>query len=300
MAKILISGGSGLIGKALTEKLIKLGHEVVWTGRNPGFWKSVKIYKADWKTMEFDTGALTGVTHFVLLAGAGVMDARWTAAYKNEILLSRVKTIELIAGACQQTGHWPEVVIGASATGLYGTGQSEEIITEAHVPGQDYLGEVCRQWEKAYEKFPSTVRVVKPRISIVLSKEGGALVPLAGLCKWHISAQSGNGKHHLPWIHISDLTDFIASALFQKTYSGPFNMVAPELVTNANFAKTLAQQLGKAIYTPAAPAFILRLLLGERAVTLTSGLKIQSDRISQTGFQFKFPNLKAALQDLCR
>jgi uncharacterized protein (TIGR01777 family) len=299
MAKILISGGSGLIGKAITKKLLALGHEVVWTGRKSGQWKTVKIYQADWRSSQIEAGVLEGVTHFILLAGAGVMDARWTAAYKEEILLSRVKTIELLAAECLRTGQWPEVLLGASATGFYGTGKSEEVITENTAPAADYLGTVCKQWESAYEAFPETVRLVKPRISIVLSKEGGAFVPLARLCRWHISAQSGDGKQYLPWIHLEDLSDFFIHALFEKQIQGPYNMVAPEIVTNAQFASELGRQLGRGIWTPAAPAFMLRLILGERAVTLTSGLKISANRLTETGFKFKYPQLAAALANLC-
>jgi len=299
MAKILISGGSGLIGKAITKKLLALGHIVVWTGRKSGHWEKVKIYQADWRKGQLEAGVMEGVTHFILLAGAGVMDARWTAAYKEEILLSRVKTIELLAAECQRSGNWPEVLVGASATGLYGTGKSEDVITENTKAASDYLGTVCQQWEAAYQAFPASVRLVKPRISIVLSKDGGAFVPLAGLCRWHISAQSGNGKQYLPWIHLEDLSDFFIRALFEKQFHGPYNMVAPEIVTNARFAAELGRQLGRGIWTPAAPAFMLRLILGERAVTLTSGLKISSSRLADSGFKFKYPHLKAALENLC-
>jgi uncharacterized protein len=298
MAKILISGGSGLIGKAITKKLLGLGHEVVWTGRKSGVWHSVKIYQADWRSGQMEAGAIQDVTHFILLAGAGVMDARWSTAYKEEILHSRVRTIALLAEACRQAGHWPQVVIGASATGYYGTGMNTGVVTEATLPATDYLGTVCKQWEQAYEVFPTTVRQVKPRISIVLSKDGGAYVPLAKLCKWHISAQSGNGKQYLPWIHIEDLSAFFVQALFDNSLEGPYNMVAPEMVTNAQFAKALANHLGKRIWTPAAPAFMLRLILGERAVTLTSGLSIRSERLSATKFEFCFPQLDKALEEL--
>lgn len=298
MAKILISGGSGLIGKAITRKLLAQGHEVVWTGRKTGQWQGVKIYGADWRKMTLEEGAVTNVTHVILLAGAGVMDARWTSAYKQEILLSRVKTIELIAQSFKKAGHWPEVVVGASATGFYGTLKRNGEMTETSAPGKDYLSDVCAQWENAYQHFPESVRLVKPRISIVLSRDGGAFVPLAKLCKYRISAQSGDGKQYLPWIHMDDLIEFFVTALFKRQYNGPYNMVAPEVVTNKEFARTLARKMGKVILTPAAPAFILRLILGERAVTLTSGLKIKSERLEKEQFEFKFAKLEQALGDL--
>ncbi len=299
MAKILISGGSGLIGKAITRQLLVQGHEVVWTGRTGGQWEQVKIYKADWRKNYLEEGAVKEVTHVILLAGAGVMDQRWTAAYKEEILESRVRTIALICAAFEKTGVWPQVVIGASATGFYGTKKREGEMTENSAAGKDYLSDVCEQWEAAYQQFPEQVRLVKPRISIVLSREGGAFVPLSKLCKAHISAQSGDGTQHLPWIHVDDLCQFFMRALTDEHFAGPYNMVAPEIVTNKYFAEMLAAQSGKRILSPPAPAFVLRLLLGERAVTLTSGLRIRSEQLGKTAFVFKYPKLEEALHDLC-
>jgi hypothetical protein len=299
MAKILITGGSGLVGKALSLKLQSLHHEVVWLSRTAGIWNGIRSYAWDLEKGTIDSIALEGVTHVVHLAGAGVMDRRWSSAYKTEIQRSRVNSMVLLISEFKKLGRAPEVLVGASATGFYGSTASNQEKNEHSPLGADFLAGICETWEAAYSPLLALgTRLVIPRFGIVLSAKGGAYPPLLKLAKAHLSAAVGTGKQYFPWVHIDDVIAFICLALFDSNYSSVYNLVAPESSTNENFANELSRSIQRRIWTPAVPALILHLILGERASSLLLGANVKPERLLANGFEFKHATLRETLLHL--
>lgn len=299
MAKILISGGSGMLGKVISKKLMALHHEVVWLSRTAGQWQGVKIYAWHPEKGTIDEQALDGVAHLIHLAGAGVMNKRWTKAYRDEIVNSRVDSMLLLCKTFAKTNSWPQSAVGASASGYYGGTISAKIVDEQSSSGDDFLAEVCRAWEKSYSPLSENgCRTSIARLGVILSSNGGALAPLKKLCAYHLSAITGSGKQYFPWVHVEDAANFFIAALFTSSYDGKYNLVAPDRISNKQFAKTLTLAMNKKTWLPAAPEWILKLVLGERANALTKGANIVPSRLLAQDFEFHFPKIDKALQDL--
>jgi uncharacterized protein len=296
--KILITGASGLIGSRLTELLLQKGYQVSHLGRSK---KSGPVPSFVWdvESGKMDTEALAGVDTIIHLAGAGVADKRWTEARKKEILESRTKSSTLLYTTLASVNHSVKAVVSASAIGYYGFSFEEEIFTEESSPGIDYLAQVTKQWEESVDQISSlNLRVVKLRIGILLSDQGGALVEMAKPIRLGVGAPLGTGKQYLSWIHIEDLCAMFVKAMEDDTLKGAYNAVSGEWITNFEMTKLIAKILKRPILLPNVPAFVMKILIGEMAVIVVNGSKVSADRIKKTGFQFSYSNLEEALESI--
>jgi hypothetical protein len=299
MSKILITGGSGLIGKKISELLLKLGREPVWLSREGNTQGKIKSYQWDIQKRTVDEKAFEGVEQIVHLAGAGIADKRWTEAYKQNIIDSRVKSSELLLEHITKKNIKIKTLVGGSAIGYYGAKQSDKVVNENESPGNDFLAESCVLWEKSYLPFSNLgIRVTVIRTGVVLSRDGGAYPKMAMPFKMGLGAALGSGKQFFPWIHINDVANIFVHALLHETMDGIYNAVCSEYVTNKDFSKQLAKSFHKVFFLPNVPAFVLRLAMGENALMVTEGLKIDNTKIKKTGFVFEFETLDAALKDL--
>jgi len=299
MSKILITGGSGLVGTKVSEFLLKSNHEPVWLSREEGQVTSIKKFKWDIKSSYIDEKAFDGVEHIIHLAGAGIADKRWTKKYKKEIIDSRVKSSELLLNYIVKKNIPIKTLVGGSAIGFYGAKQSQTVFKENDHPGSDFLAESCIVWEKSYLPFASLgIRTPIIRTGVVLSKKGGAYKKMSPPFKFGLGAALGNGKQYFPWIHINDLANMFVYALFNENLNGVYNGVATELITNKHFSKLLAESFDKPFFLPNVPSGALHLAMGEGALMVTEGLKISNAKIKLTGFNFGFEKVNEALKEL--
>lgn len=298
--KVLISGGSGMIGSKITQLLLQNNYEVAILSRNPQTYRgNAKAYHWDIDAGIIDPEALKDTQYIIHLAGAGIADKAWTKRRKETLLNSRVLSIELLHQAITKYDHQVKGFISASAIGYYGADAGQHVLTEDSPSGNDFLAEVTKAWEDGAEKIHKTgIRTVKLRIGMVLSNEGGALPPLVIPIKLFIGSPLGSGKQILSWIHIEDLCRMVLFAVENEHIKGVYNVAAPSPVSNKIFIKEAAKALKRPIILPHVPAFALKTLLGQRADLLLGSAHASSEKIEAAGFKFEFPTLSAALQDL--
>ncbi|WP_299061762.1 TIGR01777 family oxidoreductase [uncultured Polaribacter sp.] len=291
MAKILITGGTGLVGKRLTEMLIDKKHEVVILSRNP---KLKNEFKWDISKNYIDDKALVDTDYIIHLAGAGIADKRWSKERKKVIINSRVDTANLLFAKIKDLNINLKGFISASGIGYYGAVTVETIFEETAKVGDDFLGEVCHKWEEAAHQFSTeNIPVTILRTGIVLSKEGGALEKM----RTPIVSPLGSGNQYMPWIHIDDLCLLYIRAI-DNHLKGVFNAVAPEYHTSKTFSKELAKSIKRPFVGIGVPSFILKLLFGELAIILLEGSRISTKKIEKNGYSFRFKTLKKALNNL--
>jgi uncharacterized protein len=301
MAKILITGGSGLVGHTISELLLEMGHKPCWLSREAGSWRGIQKYKWSLDKKYIDLHAFDDVESVIHLAGAGIVDKRWTRDFKKEIIDSRVKSTELLWETVSKNTIQLKSFVGASAVGYYGSESSDYEFTEMDLPGRDFLAKTCIEWENSYKPFSrSNIRTTIIRTGIVLSEKGGAYAKMLPAFKFGLGAGVGKGSQFFPWIHINDLANIFIQGALNPAIQGVYNAAATESVTNHEFSKMLAESLRRPFFLPNIPEFVLKLALGERAIALTSGLKISNEKIKATGFKFEFDNLKEALNDLSK
>ncbi len=297
MAVILISGGTGLVGKALSNHLLSKGHEIRILSRNPESTNNIKSFYWNVEKNEIDEKAFDGVEHIVHLAGSGIADKRWTHARKQEIIDSRVNSIKLITSIVKKKNIQLKSFVGASAIGIYGMVTSETIFTETDRGQDDFLSQSCIQWENAYQEIQTlSNKNCIIRIGVVLSKNGGALNRLLPLFQLGLGSAVGSGKQYMPWIHLDDLVSVFHESLFNPNYSGIYNAVSPEETSNQSFSKQLAKSLLKPFFLPNVPAFILKLMFGKMANVLLEGSRVSNQKLVKIGFKFKYPTLSEALK----
>ncbi len=294
--KILITGGTGLIGQELSRKLLHKGYEVSVLSRNKKTDAGIKTYHWDLLNNEIEKEAIETADYIIHLAGANIADKRWTEKRKQVIVDSRVKTAELLYNKVKKSKSRPKAFISASAVNYYGTLTSDRIFNEEDPPAGDFLGETCRKWEQAAKRFEeSGVRTVIIRTGIVLSGKGGALAKMLKPVRLGLGAPIGSGRQYMPWIHIDDLCNIYIKAIEDKKMKGAFNAVAPEHTTNKEFMKTLARVHNKPFLAPNVPAAVMKILLGEMAGLLLKGSRISSHKIRSAGYKFLYPGLESAL-----
>lgn len=292
MTTILISGGTGLIGKRLSIKLREKGYHVRVLSRRSGEADTVKW---DIESGYIDPIALQGIDTIIHLAGEGIADKAWTDHRKAEIINSRVNSTMLLYKALQNTPHQVKQFISASATGFY-SDRADELMYEDSSPANDFLGKTCVAWEESIDKISSLgIRTVKLRTGIVLSKNGGALKKMITPFKLGFGSALGNGKQWMSWIHEDDLCDMYIFAIENQVLQGAYNAVSPGAVTNTEFSRTLAKVLNMPYWAPNVPAFILKLIFGEMSAVVLGSTKASADKILSTGYKFKYPNLKDCL-----
>lgn len=299
MQTVLISGGSGLVGKQLSKKLAQRGYHVAILSRSASSNGGIKHFRWDIEKGYIDPVAIEKADVVIHLAGANIGEKRWTKQRKQEIVESRVKSGQLLFNHFSKRKKPLKAFISASAVGYYGAITNEKIYTEEESAHTDFLGETCRQWEAAANHFQDAgVRTVIYRSGVVLSESGGALEKMAKPVKLGIGSALGSGKQIVPWIHIEDLCELFIKAIEDEHFKGIYNAVAPEVINNKEFTFELATILKKPFFMPKVPKAVLRMILGQMADLVLEGSAVSSDKILATGFQFKFQTLKKALKDL--
>lgn len=299
MKHILITGGTGLVGKKLTELLLSKGYSVAYLSRKKKPIPSVKVYEWNIYEKTIEKEAVTAAEAIIHLAGAGVADKTWTESYKKEILNSRVLSTQLLYETLEQTQHSVKSFISASAVGIYGFDTGEQWLDENSSHGNDFLADVTEKWEAEVQKISNLgIRTAILRIGIVLAKEGGALPKLLGPIRWGLGAALGSGKQYMSWIHIKDLAQMFVFALENEHLKGVFNAVGNKPCTNAELTQAIAQTIRKPLFLPNVPGFAIRLIVGEMAQMVLGGNRVSNEKILKAGFQYQFPTLQEALKDL--
>lgn len=299
--KVLITGGSGLIGSHLTRLLLKEGFEVIHTSRVKNSKCGVKVYLWDIKKNYLEEGALENVDHIIHLAGEPIVAEKWTDEQKARIIKSRSATPEFLLKKVEEKNCKLKSFISASGINYYGTETTDTIYKEEDPSGNDFVSECVVHWEKAADLFNDLCRVVKFRLGMVLDKNEGALPQLASPIELGIGAPLGNGDQFIPWIHIDDVCRMFLFAIENENISGVYNAVSQEHITNKEFTKQIAKTIKKPLWLPNIPEFILKLILGKRSDLVLKGSRASSEKIVRSGFEFKFSSLKQALKNIyCR
>lgn len=294
--KILITGGTGLVGSALIPMLKKQGHEIVVLSRKKSRNADYQVFVWDYKESYIEEGAFDGVDTIIHLAGAGVADSKWTVERKEEIYNSRTQTSILLFKELEKREHQVKTFIAASAIGIYGNDTGNNLILETAEVGHDFLAHVTDAWETATNKVKTLgIRLVQLRVGVVLSNKGGALVELL---KPPVAAPLGKGNQYMSWIHIGDLCRMFVEAVDNSELEGAYNAVGPKPETNRNLTKQAAKAFKKTYLPFAVPAIVLKIMLGEMAAIVLGGSRISSTKIQRAGFKFRFPKLEQALDDL--
>lgn len=299
---VLITGATGLVGQELVNLLLQNGYTIHYLSTSKSKLVSQNNYKGFFwnpKKSEIDTNALTGVEVIIHLAGASVAK-KWTTAYKEEIIESRVLSTQLLYQTLQKNSHQVKQIISASAVGIY----PDSLTDIYHETDLDidvsFLGNVVKQWENEVSQFEKLEIIVsKIRIGIVLAKNGGALQEMAKPIKYGVGAAFGSGEQYQSWIHVQDLVA-IFQFVMENRLSGIYNGVAPYPVTNSELTKVIAKTLGKPLFLPNIPKFVMKLILGEMHQILFSSQHVSCRKLLDENFQFKFASLDKALNDLLK
>lgn len=291
--KIVIAGGSGLVGKALNKHLTELGHDVYVLTRSPKanqksfFWNPVEG--------KIDEKAISNTQVLINLVGQGIADKRWTDQRKKELIDSRVKPTEFLFKSfkkSQELQHY----ISASGINCYPLENYNKVYTEDDEFGTDFLSHVVKLWEASADQFEEICAVAKLRISVVLTEKGGALDTIAKPIKMYVGSPLGSGKQWMPWISIKDLTRMFAHVIDHRL-KGAYNAIA-NANTNKEFTEKLAKALNKPLYLPNVPSFILKMILGEMSSMVLEGINASHQKIENTGFNFQYEELDEAFQFL--
>jgi uncharacterized protein (TIGR01777 family) len=302
MSKICITGGTGLIGKRLTQLLSAEGHEVLILSRTAKK-GSGNITFATWNPEEgsIDAEALRTCDAIIHLAGAGVADKRWTIKRKLEILNSRIQSSALLVKALTANKGNVKTIISSSAIGWYGPDSANgKTFVESDPASNDFLGTTCKKWEQSIEPVEQLgIRLVKLRTGIVLSNEGGAMKEFKKPLKFGLATILGSGKQIISWIHIDDLCRLFIYSIKNLNMQGIYNAVAPKPVSNKELTLALAKKMrGNAFIAAPVPSFALKIVLGEMSIEVLKSTTVNAEKIQQTGFQFLYPTIDAALNEL--
>lgn len=303
METVIITGGTGMIGTALTKALVAEQFKVIILTRDPAQGRPVtNVSYAAWdiEKMQIDERAIRSAQHIVHLAGANVAEGRWTKKRKQEIVSSRVKSGELIVQALRSIPNEVRTVISASATGFYGEDPvipNPKPFREDGMPASDFLANVVVEWERAIAPVADmNRRLVYLRTGIVLSKEGGAYAAFRKPLNFGMSTVLGSGRQIISWIHIHDLVQLYLKSILHSNYRGAYNAVAPGPVSNQEMMKAISA--GKRHLTMHVPAMALKLALGEMSTEVLKSTTVSAEKILNEGFRFKFGALKSAIDDI--
>lgn len=294
----LITGGTGLVGRRLTELLLAKGYEVKHLSRSQKSGGRVKTFVWSVEEDYVDPEALADVDIIVHLAGAPIMDGRWSETRKRELVDSRVKTLDLLRHHLAGSAHNVKTLISSSAQGFYepNTGR---VLHEDEAPDAGWMGQLCAAWEDAAMSWSELdVRVVIDRIGLVLSPRGGVLEAIMGLIHKRLSPVFGSGSQMYSWIHIDDFCGMIIRQAEDANMSGIFNAAAPNPVHQREFNAAIAAQLGSSVLTLRAPKFLLKAALGERAAVVEDSYNLSSDKVHAAGYDFQYKTISQAVADL--
>lgn len=293
--KVVISGGTGFLGRRLSEALVAEGHQVVGLSRRPAAGRGGPgVTLAQWIADPAGLATvLDGAGAVVNLAGESIGGRRWNAAHKARIRSSRVDTTRQIVAALAMLPT-PPVFVSGSATGYYGD-RGADTLTESSPPGDDFLSQVCLEWEREAMNAAPRARVALVRTGLVLERGGGALPQMLLPFKWFAGGPLGSGAQYMSWIHRKDWVNLVRWLITTAAAQGPYNATAPNPVTNREFARTLGAALHRPSFMPA-PAFALKIALGEMAgPLLLAGQRVLPQRALEGGFTFTYPTLEEAL-----
>ncbi len=297
--KILITGGTGLVGTKLVKELRKRGHTVNVLVRK----KSNKPNEFYWNysRRQLDSEALEGVESIIHLAGASI-GKKWTYEYKQELISSRVDSANFLYDHCTLADIKLKSFISASGVNYYGTFISDDILNEeAGIVKHDFLSDLCLKWESAALHFGNIAdRTVILRTAPVLSEKGGTMEKLNMITNLNLSSAIGKGSQWFNWIHLDDLVDMYVQAVENPKFEGVFNAVADEIPTNKEFMKSLAKSRSKLFLPVNVPSFLLRMVFGEMSVIILEGTRVRNKKIKSLGFDFKYPELKQALKSFVK
>ncbi len=298
--KVLITGATGLIGEKLTKLCHQKGWAVNYLSTSKNKLQDKKDYKGfywDPKNGEIDDLALKGVDAIFHLVGASIAN-RWTSDYKKEIISSRTVTTRLLLKTIKKNNYPIKKIVSASAIGIYPTSFTNYYNEDFKDINQSFLGEVVNKWENEVDAFSSLdIDLVKLRIGIVLSEKAGALTKMMQPIKYGVGSVFGSGNQWQSWIHIDDLAAMFIFVM-EKDISGVVNGVAPNPVTNEELTKAIAKQVKSPLILPNLPKAVLSLILGEMHIVLFESQRVCSKKIENLGFEFRYPNLKPALDNL--
>ncbi|HMO63072.1 MAG TPA: TIGR01777 family oxidoreductase [Ferruginibacter sp.] len=309
MTTVLISGGTGLVGKTLAQQLLYKGYKVIVLSRKKTATGTgnENLQYAQWniEQQQVASNAIQQADYIIHLAGAGVMDKRWSPAYKKMIQDSRILSSRLIVQGLQNGNNKVKAVISASAIGWYGPDTAASIakggFTETDPADGAFLGDTCRQWEQSIlpaQQLGKRLSIF--RTGIVLSNDGGAFAEFKKPLRFGIAAILGNGRQVVSWIHIDDLCRMFIAAIENEKYNGVYNAVAPAPVNNKTLNLLLAQKTRGKFFIPAhVPSPILKLMLGESSIEVLKSTTVSCAKIQSAGFTFLYPSIDAALQELC-
>jgi len=306
MKRVLITGGTGFLGRALTDELLKSNNEIVWLSRDPGRVKKipsgVRVEKWDGKTAQGWGKLVEGADAIVNLAGAsiGTPPIPWTKSRKENIRASRVNAGHSVVEAIRAASSKPRVLVQSSAVGYYGP-RRDELIQENESAGKDFLSQVCVDWEASTAEASSLgVRRVVVRTGLPLTFQGGVLPMLALPFRFFAGGPIGSGKQYVPWIHIADEIGAIKFLMGDEATHGAYNLSAPNPLTNAEFSRVLGRVLKRPSWLPV-PGFAMSFALGELAdLLLLSGQRQVPTRLLEAGYKFQFTDAESALKDLLR
>ena len=297
--RVIVTGGTGFIGPKLCERLVARGHDVIALTRDASRSRDhvhPKVRVASWAEGAAWEGFVDGAGALVNLAGETIAQ-RWTASAKERIATSRLNAAARLRAAAEKAAQKPGVLVNASAVGFYGP-RGDEILDESAPPGDDFLANLCVDWEAAARAFEALgTRVALLRTGVVLGADGGALAKMLPPFKAFVGGPLGSGKQWMSWIHEADLVEMYVWAVENPAVAGPVNATAPNPVTMRGFATAL----GRALHRPSfakAPAAVIRLALGEMATVVLDGQRVVPKKALDLGFTFRFPDVLAALKDV--
>ena len=304
MQTVLITGGTGMVGQSLTDVLLENGYEVIILTRSPKKSSRLHVSFAKWDIDQnyIDPKALEVANIIVHLAGDSVATKRWTAKRKQEILDSRVKSGFLLTNALKTMKHQVHTFIGASAIGWYGPDTDlslKEGFVESDTVDHSYLGDTCKAWEDSVASIAALgIRKVTLRIGIVLNKRGGALLEFMKPARLAVAAVLGDGKQMVSWIHHQDLSAMILFSMTHKNVEGIFNAVAPVPINNETLTLQIASKYHSWHLKVFVPAWALKIILGEMSIEVLKSAHVSSKKIQEQGFEFKYPTITSALDQL--
>ena len=297
--KILITGGSGLVGSSLINVLLGMNYDVAILTRNPSSNLNINQYFWDPSKFLIDEDALIDIDCIVHLAGTNISDNRWTKKQKQIIYSSRVESAEFLYQKIKELDVPLKSFVSSSAVGCYGTITTDQIYTEQDHNADDYLGQLCTMWETKADQFINLgCKVSKVRTGIVLSSKGGVLPKMIFPFNWCLGAALGSGNQFIPWIHIDDLCAIFTNIINENIPSGVYNGVAPETITNNDLTCIIAKELNMPLWLPNIPSWVLKIIFGEMSSILLNGSRVSSKKLIQSGFEFKYLTIRSAIHSL--
>lgn len=298
--KIAITGGTGLVGLRLKEKLLSLGFHVLILSRSKRVSNTNGLSYAVWNVekQEIDITAICSVDYIIHLAGANIAEARWTEKQQKRIINSRVEGSNLIFKTLKENKHNVTAFISASGADCYGVQTTTNVYKESDRFGNDFLAKVCEQWEQSANQFKELgIRTVCLRTGVVFAKQGSALQKMTIPIRLGVGSPIGSGNQVMSFIHIEDLCNLYIEAIQNSEISGAYNAVASNN-TNKEVTIEIAKQLNKSVFLPNVPGFVLKMIFGKMACILLEGSNVDISKIKKTGFKFKFPTLQSVLKDV--